>query len=73
MQGSVIPVFSRRLSWRLMWLLCSFQGPRRGIYVGRPGDRTRLAHTDKPADAGLSKLNSMLDLLRPAPAVSPKQ
>jgi hypothetical protein len=29
--GPVIPVFSRRLSWRLMWLLCSFQGPRRGV------------------------------------------
>src|SRR5437763_2194070 len=21
--------------WRLMWLLCSFQGPRRGFYAGR--------------------------------------
>jgi len=21
--------------WRLMWLLCSFQGPSRGVYAGR--------------------------------------
>src|SRR2546423_13113316 len=26
----VIPVFQPPLIWRLMWLLCSFQGPRRG-------------------------------------------
>ena len=46
-----------------MWLLCSFQGPWRGVYVGRRwvcADRALCASTPPPADAGLSKLNSML-------------
>jgi hypothetical protein len=45
-----------------MWLLCSFQGPSRGVYAGRTLDacgRARRATAPPPADAGLSKLNSM--------------
>jgi hypothetical protein len=33
--GPVIPVFDRPLiDGRSMWLLCSFQGPWRGLYAG---------------------------------------
>ena len=49
--------------WRLMWLLCSFQGPWRGENAGR-SSALRSRHSDvstrESADAGLSKLNSML-------------
>src|ERR1700756_48417 len=31
----VIPVSAAAYRWRLMWLLCSFQGPWRGCYTGR--------------------------------------
>jgi hypothetical protein len=52
--------------WRLMWLLCSFQGPSRGVYAGRRwvhAGALICASAPPPADAGLSKLNSMLALL----------
>jgi hypothetical protein len=77
MRGPVIPVepASKRQApvsaaayrWRLMWLLCSFQGPWRGI-SRRPGSRSSSTplcgvYTRAPADAGLSKLNSMLGSL----------
>src|SRR5436309_817056 len=50
--------FSRRLSWRLMWLLCSFQGPR----GGNPPAGVALLRSHALAGGGLSKLNSMLRL-----------
>jgi len=49
---------SRAARSRLVWLLCSFQGPpeaERSPWVS-VFQRKRL---DRPADAGLSKLNSM--------------
>src|SRR5438270_13166037 len=61
--------------WRLMWLLCSFQGPWRGDYAGRSSriSARRLRRVPRaPADAGLSKLNSMLASLRPLPVGCPK-
>jgi hypothetical protein len=67
-EGPVIPVISRRLSMAAdLWLLCSFQGPWRGMNAGRPPrlvwSRLSGASSRTPADAGLSKLNSMLGLI----------
>jgi len=58
-----------------MWLLCSFQGPSRGVYAGRRlgvagALSARLA--PPPADAGLSKLNSMLALFMDSRRVGPQ-
>jgi hypothetical protein len=75
--GPVIPVFSRPLiDGRLMWLLCSFQGPWRGCNTALRSafadaiSISRLRRSQR--GAGLSKLNSMLGLLRPRPVALPK-
>src|SRR6185437_13087984 len=73
-EGPVIPdepasrgelVSAAAYRWRLTWLLCSFQGPWRGVNAGRPpralwSRRQFDASSRIPAGAGLSKLNSML-------------
>jgi hypothetical protein len=81
----VIPVFSEPVQNRLLSAaayrlaadvaLCSFQGPWRG---DNAGSADVCAYTSnsclhaRRADAGLSKLNSMLGLLWPEPSVLPK-
>jgi len=58
----VIPVFQPPLIGAADVALCSFQGPRRGSPTSVERSASGIsAPTRAPADAGLSKLNSMLD------------
>src|SRR5256885_12337684 len=62
----VIPVFSRRLSGRLMWLCAVFKDRGEAHLRRSSAPAGHLCPTRAPADAGLSKLNSILDGYDPA-------
>ena len=75
-RGPVIPVFSRRLSMAADVASVQFSRTveRRITPAGSRALRSRRddVHPRAPADAGLSKLNSMLDLVVAVSAALPK-